>query len=67
VTGRRGGRPKRLFNGLKRGRRYLKLNEDSLERFRWRTRFERSYGPVVRQIKEWIIKHTVQKVIKVGI
>jgi hypothetical protein len=29
-----------------------KLKEETLDRTLWRTRFERGYGPVVRQITE---------------
>jgi hypothetical protein len=49
VTGRRGRRRKQLLNDLKDKREYWKLKEEALDRTLWRTRFGRSYGPVVRQ------------------
>jgi hypothetical protein len=34
---------------LKERRGYSHLNEEALDRTVWRTRFERGFGPVVRQ------------------
>jgi hypothetical protein len=48
MTGRR-GRRKQLLDDLKEKRRYWKLKEEALDRFLWRNRFGRGYGPVVRQ------------------
>jgi len=31
-----------------------KLKEEALDRTRWRTRFGRGYGPIVRQTMEWM-------------
>jgi hypothetical protein len=52
VTGRRGRRRKQLLDDLKEKRGYWKLKEEALDRTRWRTRFVRGYGPVVRQTTE---------------
>jgi hypothetical protein len=52
VTGRRGRRRKKLLDDLKEKRRYCKLKEESLDHTRWRTRFGRGYGLVVRQTTE---------------
>jgi hypothetical protein len=49
VTVRRGRRRKSILNDLKEKRGYWKLKEETLERFVWRTSFERDCGPVVRQ------------------
>jgi hypothetical protein len=49
MTGKRGRRCMQLLDGLKEKRRYWKLKEEALDRTLWRTRFERGYGPVVRQ------------------
>jgi hypothetical protein len=49
MTGRRGRRPKQLLDDLKENRRYWILKEEALDRTLWRSRFERGYGPVVRQ------------------
>jgi hypothetical protein len=38
------------------------LKEETLDRTLWRTRFERGYGPVVRQITEWIMA-SIKKII----
>jgi hypothetical protein len=52
MTGRRGRRRKQLLDDLKEKRGYWKLKEEALDRTVWRTRFERGYGPVVRQTAE---------------
>jgi hypothetical protein len=52
VTGRQGRRRKQLLDDLKEKRIYWKLKEEALDRILWRTRFERGYGPVVRQTTE---------------
>jgi hypothetical protein len=49
MTGRRGRRRKQLLDGLKEKKRYWKFKEEALDRTLWRTRFGRSYRPVVRQ------------------
>jgi hypothetical protein len=54
MTGRRGRRRKQLLDYLKEKSRYWKLKEEALDRTLCRTRFERGYGPVVRQTKELI-------------
>ena len=48
-TGRRGRRRKQLQDDSKETRRCWKLNEEALYRTLWGIRFERGYGPVVRQ------------------
>jgi hypothetical protein len=50
VTGRRGRRRKKLLHDLKERRGYSHLKEEALDRTKWRTRFGRVFGPVVRQI-----------------
>ena len=35
---------------------YWKFKEETLDRTVWRIRFGRGYGPVVRQITEWLSK-----------
>jgi hypothetical protein len=52
VMGRRGRRHMQLFDDLKEKGGYWKLKEEALDRFAWRTRFGRGYGPVVRQTTE---------------
>jgi hypothetical protein len=43
-----------LLDDLKETSGYRKLEDESLDRFLWRTRFGRGYGPVVRQTAEWM-------------
>ena len=52
VTGRRGRRHKQILDDLKKTRGYWKLKEKALDHILWRSRFERVYGPVVRQTTE---------------
>jgi hypothetical protein len=52
MTGRRGKWRKQLLDDLKEKRRYWKLNEEALDRTKWRSRFGRGYGPIVRQTAE---------------
>jgi len=49
VTGRRGRRRRKLLDELKERRGYCHLEEEALDRTRWRARFGRGFGPVVRQ------------------
>jgi len=49
VTGRRGGRRRKLLDDLKERREYSHLIEEALDRTVWRARFGRGFGPVVRQ------------------
>ena len=49
LTGRRGRRRKQLLNDLKETKRHCKSKKDALARLLWRSRFARSYQPVVRQ------------------
>jgi hypothetical protein len=55
VKGRRGIRCKQLLDDLKEKRRYFK--EEALNRTVWRTRFIRSYGPVIRKIRKMNFLH----------
>jgi len=54
VTGRRGRRRKRLLDDLKERRGYWHLKEEALDRSKWRARFGRGFGPVVRQTTKWM-------------
>ena len=45
-------RRRQLLDDLDEKRRYWKLKEEALDRTLWRTRFERGYGPVAREITE---------------
>jgi hypothetical protein len=38
-----------LLYNLKERRGYSHLKEEALDRIKWRARFERGFGPVVRQ------------------
>ena len=49
VTGRRGGRRRKLLGDLKEWRGYSHLKEEVLVSTIWRARFGRGFGPVVRQ------------------
>ena len=48
VRGRRRRRSRKLLCDLKERSGYWKLKQEALNRALWRTRFERGYGPVVR-------------------
>jgi len=49
VTGRQGGRHRKLLDYLKERRRYSHLKEEALDCTMWRAHFGRGFGPVVRQ------------------
>ena len=49
VTGRRERRRRKLFDDLKERRGYSHLKEEALDCTMWRARFERGFGPFVRQ------------------
>jgi hypothetical protein len=49
VTGRRGRRHRKRLDDLKEWRGYSHLKEEALDRTKWRARFGRGFGPVVRQ------------------
>ena len=49
VTGRRGGRRRKLLDDLKERIGHSRLKDDGLDRTIWRARFERGFGPAVRQ------------------
>jgi hypothetical protein len=49
VTGRRRRRRRKLLDNLKERRRYSHMKEEALDRPKWRARFGRGFGPVVRQ------------------
>jgi len=48
VTGRRGGRRRKLLDDLKERSVYSHLKEEALDHTVWRGRFGRGFGPVVR-------------------
>ena len=50
---RRRRRRKQLLDDFKEKRGYCKLKEEALDRLLWRTGFEGSYGPVVRETTYW--------------
>jgi hypothetical protein len=52
VTGRKGRRHMHLLEYLTEMGRHWKLREEALDHTRWRTRFGRGYGPVVKEITE---------------
>ena len=47
MTGRRGRRRKQLLDDLKEKRGYCKTKEEALDGTLQRTRFGRSYGPLI--------------------
>jgi hypothetical protein len=49
MTGRRGRRRRKLLHDLKERRGYFHFKKEALDRTMWRARFERGFGPVVRQ------------------
>jgi len=49
VTGRRVRRRNKLLDDLKERIGYSHLNKEALDHTMWRARFERGFGPVVRQ------------------
>ena len=53
MTRRQGRRRKKLLDDLKDRRGYSHLKEEALDRDMWRDRFERGFGPVVRQTAGW--------------
>jgi Zn-finger protein len=52
VMQRRGRRGEQLLDNIRDRRGHTKLKEEALGRTPWRTRFERGYGPIVRQTTE---------------
>jgi hypothetical protein len=52
VRGRRERRRRKLLDDLKDGRRYSHLKKEALDPTMWTARFERGFGPVVRQTAE---------------
>jgi hypothetical protein len=49
VKGRRERRRRKLLDYLKERRGYSHLKEEAVDRTKWRVRFGRCFGPVVRQ------------------
>jgi hypothetical protein len=49
VTGRKGRKRRELLDDLKERRGYSHFKEEALDRTKWRARFGRGFGPVVRQ------------------
>ena len=54
VRGRRERRCKKLLDYLRDGRGYSHLKEEAVDRTKWRARFGRGFGPVVRQTAKWM-------------
>ena len=54
VIERRGRRRKKLLDDLKEMRGYCHLKEEAVDRTKWRARFGRGFGPVVRRTAEWM-------------
>ena len=52
MTGRRGRRRRKLLDDLKERRGYSHLKEEARDRTKWRARFGRGFGLVVRQTAE---------------
>ena len=52
MTGRRGGRRRKLLNDIKESRGYSHLKEEAVDRTMWRNRLKGGFGPVVRQNTE---------------
>jgi len=52
LTGRRGRRRRKILDDLKEMRGYYHLKEEALDRTKWRSRFGRGFGPVLRQTIE---------------
>jgi hypothetical protein len=57
VTERQGRRRRKLLDDFKERRGYSHLKEKALDCTRWRARFGRSFGPVVRQTTKWMKFH----------
>ena len=53
---RQGRKSKQLWSGLTETTEYWKLKEEALDRTVWRTRFGRSYGPVVTEFLSFLVK-----------
>jgi hypothetical protein len=51
---RQGGRCEQLLDDIKKTREYWKLKEKTLDRILCGSRFQKGYGPVVRQTTEWM-------------
>jgi len=49
MTRRRGRRREKLLDELRERRGYSHLKEEALDRTKWRARFGRGFGPLVRQ------------------
>jgi hypothetical protein len=50
VKGRRGRRRRKLLDGLKERRGYSHMKKETLDRTKWRARFGRGFGPVMKKI-----------------
>ena len=61
VTGGQGRRRKKLLDDLKDRRGYSHLKEEFLNGTKWRGRFWRGIGPVVRQTTKWMKRWLVRK------
>ena len=54
MTGRRGGRRRKLLDDLEKRRGYSHLKEEAVDRIMWRDCFGRGFGPDVRQTAKLI-------------
>jgi len=54
MTRRRGRRREKLLDELRERRGYSHLKEEALDRTKWRARFGRGFGPLVRQTTKWM-------------
>ena len=48
MTGKRGRRRRKLLDDLKERRGYSHLKKEALDRSKWRARFGKGFGPVVK-------------------
>ena len=55
MTRRRGRRPKKLLDDLRKGRGYCHLKEEALNCTMWRNCFGGGIAPVIRQTAELIV------------
>jgi hypothetical protein len=59
LYGRRGRRCRKLLDDLKERRGYSHLKEKALGRTKWKARFGRGFGPVVKQTTKSMDEYAV--------